>query len=70
MCYYPAKHSFFEGDKIKSYQLKIYERINAPETPCIIDSLLFETSMKPDGTFETKQTDSTRYMRMVDWSKE
>jgi len=66
----PIKHSYFEGDKIKSYELKVYERVDTSGIPHTIDSICFQTSIKPDGTFETKQTDSIRYKRMVDWSKE
>lgn len=64
----PIKHSFLEGDKIRSYELKIYNRYSNLKGPAIIDSFNYQSIIKPDGTIETKAIDSIRYSRIVDWN--
>ena len=70
LTYCPEKHcSSIEGKKIITYTLDTYdkkewyEKPDSIEHPSYVDSVTFETLIRPDGTFESKRIDSVRFTR-------
>ncbi|HTL82416.1 MAG TPA: hypothetical protein VL651_11970 [Bacteroidia bacterium] len=63
----PYKQTYFDGTKISSYVLHVYDHTRHEDWPSVIDSVTYETSINPNGQFITVEKDSTRYRRKFDW---
>jgi hypothetical protein len=73
---YNEKHSFINGNLIKTYELLIHEdgpfhleringRIQEVKKPTIIDSISYEALVKLDGVIQVKKIDSVRFSRYM-----
>jgi hypothetical protein len=59
----PTRHSFIDGNKIKTYSVTEIIRTDKRQHPSTFDSINFISEILPTGQVVSKQLDSTRYER-------